>query len=98
MARQSLPVAMTTESTPFMMPLLWVAARYGSTAAQRLAEMGLVDEVEVALVPALLSQGVPLLPPAARLTTLAFKEHRLYPKSGIVMVRYAVRESTNAVS
>ncbi len=70
----------------------------GGELFRSLLDLGLVDEVEVALVPALLSQGVPLLPPAARLTTLAFKEHRLYPKSGIVMVRYAVRESTNAVS
>ena len=34
-ARQSLPVAITTASTPFMMPLLWVAARYGSSSAKR---------------------------------------------------------------
>jgi dihydrofolate reductase len=71
----------------------------GGELFRSLLDLGLVDEVEVALVPALLSRGVPLLPPAARLTTLAFKGHRLYPKSGIVMVRYAVeREGTNAVS
>ena len=34
-ARQSLPVAMTTASMPFMMPLLCVAARYGSSSAKR---------------------------------------------------------------
>ena len=34
-ARQSLPVAITTASMPFMMPLLWVAARYGSSSAKR---------------------------------------------------------------
>ena len=39
MARKSLPVAMATASTPFMMPLLWVAARYGSTRARSLARM-----------------------------------------------------------
>ena len=33
MARQSLPVATATASMPFMMPLLCVAARYGSAAA-----------------------------------------------------------------
>jgi dihydrofolate reductase len=71
----------------------------GGELFRSLLDLGLVDEVEVALVPALLSRGVPLLPPAARLTKLAFKEHRLYPKSGIVMVRYVVqREGTNAVS
>ena len=39
MARKSLPVAIATASTPFMMPLLWVAARYGSTSARSLARM-----------------------------------------------------------
>ena len=34
-ARQSWPVATSTASTPFMMPLLWVAARYGSSSANR---------------------------------------------------------------
>jgi hypothetical protein len=34
-ARKSLPVASTTASTPFMIPLLWVAARYGSSSAKR---------------------------------------------------------------
>ena len=32
-ARLSLPVASTTALMPFMMPLLWVAARYGSASA-----------------------------------------------------------------
>jgi hypothetical protein len=32
-----LPVAIATESMPFITPLLWVAARYGSAAAKRLA-------------------------------------------------------------
>ena len=34
-ARQSWPVATSTASTPFMMPLLCVAARYGSSSAKR---------------------------------------------------------------
>ena len=36
-ARQSFPVAIATASMPFMMPLLCVAARYGSTIAMSLA-------------------------------------------------------------
>ena len=36
-ARQSLPVASKTASTPFIMPLLWVTARRGSNWATRLA-------------------------------------------------------------
>lgn len=63
----------------------------GGELFRSLLELGLVDEVEVAVVPALLSHGVALLPPAARRATLELREHRLYPKSGIVMLRYAVR-------
>src|SRR5206468_2390083 len=37
LARQSLPVASASASMPFMMPLLWVAARYGSAAANSYA-------------------------------------------------------------
>ena len=33
-ARQSFPVAITTGSIPFIIPLLWVAALYGSTTAK----------------------------------------------------------------
>ena len=35
--RQSFPVASATASMPFMMPLLWVAARYGSVFAKSFA-------------------------------------------------------------
>ena len=34
MARQSFPVAMATGSIPFIIPLLWVVARYGSASAK----------------------------------------------------------------
>ena len=68
----------------------------GGELFRSLLDLGLVDEVEVAVVPVLLSQGVPLLPPTARLTTLALKAHRLYPKSGIVMLRYDVQRRTDA--
>src|SRR5207247_10811246 len=36
-ARQSFPVATTTASTPFIIPLLWVAQRNGSASAKAYA-------------------------------------------------------------
>jgi hypothetical protein len=42
---------------------------------------GLVDGVDVAVMPAPLGGGVPLLPPPAPRTTLALKNQRVYEKS-----------------
>ena len=52
-------------------------------------EAGLVDTVEVAIVPVLLGGGVPLLPHSSQQTQLELKSHRVY-KSGIVSLEYAV--------
>jgi dihydrofolate reductase len=61
----------------------------GGALFRSLAEAGLVDEVEVALIPVLLGTGVKLLPPPAARLPLRLLSHRLYPKTGIVMLRYA---------
>ena len=50
---------------------------------------GLVDTVELAVIPVLLGEGVPLLPPGAS-TTLVLTDHRVLPGSGIVALAYAV--------
>jgi dihydrofolate reductase len=52
---------------------------------------GLVDEVEVAVVPFLLGGGIPLLPPTGVRARLELLHERRYPKSGIVLLRYGVR-------
>lgn len=58
-------------------------------------DAGLVDAVEVAVVPVLLGGGVPLLKPPAGRARLALRGHRVYPKSGIVRLEYeVVREGT----
>ncbi len=62
----------------------------GSQLFGTLASADLVDGVEVALVPVMLGEGIPLMPALGRRLTLALKSQRLYPKSGIVMVDYAV--------
>jgi dihydrofolate reductase len=51
---------------------------------------GLVDTVEVAVVPVLLGGGVPLLPPPAERVELELTGHRVY-KTGIVSLTYAVK-------
>lgn len=55
-----------------------------------LAGEGLVDTVEVAIVPVLLGGGVAAMPPAAARVGLRYQGQRLYPKSGMVVLEYAV--------
>jgi dihydrofolate reductase len=63
---------------------------YGGGALFRsLLDAGLVDTVEVALVPVLLGSGVPLLPPGAA-TKLVLSDQKTLPASGIVALAYSV--------
>src|SRR5690606_17835322 len=52
---------------------------------------GLVDTVEVAIMPVLLGGGVPLLPDPANQVKLALNGQRIY-KTGIVSLEYAVKK------
>ena len=61
----------------------------GGTLFRSLLDAGLVDTVEVAVVPVLLGAGVPLLPPGAA-TKLVLAEHKTLPASGIVALAYSV--------
>ena len=61
----------------------------GAELFRRLLNQGLVDTVEVGIMPVLLGQGLPLLPPPARQAQLRLTAHRVYP-SGIVSLQYAV--------
>ena len=55
-----------------------------------LLAMDLVDTIEVPLVPVLLGEGTPLLPASGR-AKLELIKHKVYPKTGIVGLEYAVR-------
>src|SRR5262245_48032578 len=63
---------------------------YGGGALFRtLLDAGLVDTVEVAVIPVLLGSGVPLLPPGAA-TKLVLADQKTLPASWIVALAYAV--------
>jgi dihydrofolate reductase len=61
----------------------------GGGLFRSMLDAGLVDTVEVAVVPILLSQGVPLLPAGARSSPLQLTEHKVL-STGIVLLSYAV--------
>lgn len=61
----------------------------GGELFRQLLAAGLVDTVELAVVPVLLGEGVPLLPPGAS-TTLVLSDTRILPGSGIVFLAYQV--------
>src|SRR5262249_47608773 len=63
----------------------------GGLLFRSLLEAGLVDTVEVAVMPVLLGGGIPLLPPPAKQAKLKLTGHKLYKKTGIVLVQYAVK-------
>jgi dihydrofolate reductase len=66
----------------------------GGELFRSLLELGEVDSVEVAVMPVLLGGGVPLLPTAAARRTLSLTGSRVYPKSGMVLLEYAVQPAT----
>ena len=69
----------------------------GGELFRSLLGAGLVDAVEVAVVPVLLGGGIPLFPAPARQTRLHLTGHKVYPKSGIVGLEYTVKEVADAV-
>ncbi len=65
----------------------------GGVLFRNMLELGLVDGVEVAVVPIVLGGGIPFLPGPAPATRLRLESHVVYPKSGIVKLGYAVAPS-----
>ncbi len=67
----------------------------GGSLFRSLAEEGLVDTVEVAIVPVLLGAGVPLIAEPATRISLELKEHKLYQKTGTVSLVYELKKTTS---
>ena len=61
----------------------------GGSLFRSLLDAGLVDTVEVAVMPVLLGGGIPLLPPPAERAKLKLTGQKVY-KAGIVLLEYAV--------
>ena len=59
----------------------------GGELFRTMAELGLVDLIEVGLVPALLGRGIPFLPGLSSRTALRLTDLKPYP-SGIVLLTY----------
>lgn len=62
----------------------------GGSLFRSFLQLGLVDAIEVAIIPVLLGGGgVPLLPSPATLTKLTLVKQRVYEKTGTVSLEYA---------
>ena len=62
----------------------------GGVLFRSLLDAGLVDTVEVALIPVLLGSGIPLLPPGAP-AKLVLVDQKTLPASGIIALSYRIR-------
>jgi dihydrofolate reductase len=63
----------------------------GGNLFRQLLDAGVVDTVEVAVLPVMLGAGIPLVPPGKRVA-LQLTRHQLYPKTGTMLLEYDVRE------
>ena len=63
----------------------------GGELFKSLLDLGLVDEVELGIIPVLLGGGLPMLPSPAKSAQLKLTSHRIYEKTGTVLLKYAVK-------
>lgn len=63
---------------------------WGANLFHSLLQDGLVDAIDIGLIPVLLGGGIPLLPGPAARKSLELTGHKIY-KSGIVGLQYAVK-------
>jgi dihydrofolate reductase len=88
-------VTVVNDAGPFVAELktkpgkdIWLFG--GGALFHSLLGAGLVDGIDVAVIPVLLGGGIPLLPAPAPRTTLVLRSQRVYEKSGIVGLEYDV--------
>jgi dihydrofolate reductase len=62
----------------------------GGSLFRSLLDSGLVDIIEVAVIPVLLGGGTPLLPARAERSSLRLINSRTYKKTGTVSLEYAI--------
>jgi dihydrofolate reductase len=62
----------------------------GGALFSSMLDAGLVDAVEVGIIPVLLGGGIPFLKPPAKRAMLELKQHKLYPKTGTMRLEYDV--------
>jgi dihydrofolate reductase len=65
----------------------------GGQLFRELANAGLVDGIDVAIIPVLLGGGIPLLPPPASRMPLRLRAHKLYATTGTLFLEYDVTRS-----
>jgi dihydrofolate reductase len=69
----------------------------GGELFRSLLVAGLVDRIEMAVIPVLLGGGIPFLPAPADRTTLKLRKQRVYKKTGTIGVEYdIVQRSTRS--
>lgn len=62
----------------------------GGLLFRSLLEAGVVDTVEVAVIPVLLGEGIPLYPSPGMRAKLRLTRHKLYPRTGTLGLEYAI--------
>ena len=62
----------------------------GGELFRSLLAAGLVDRIEMSLIPVLLGGGIPLLPPPAGRAKLMLRNQRVYAKTGTVSLEYDI--------
>lgn len=63
----------------------------GGELFRSLFELKLVDAVEVAVIPVLLGDGLPLLPKSTQRARLKLTKHRMLKKTGTLLLNYDVK-------
>ena len=62
----------------------------GGVLFRELAAAGLVDSIDLAVIPVVLGGGIPLLPSPAPRVTLQLRSHRVYARTGTLSLQYEV--------
>jgi dihydrofolate reductase len=62
----------------------------GGGLCRSLLDLGLVDTMEVGIIPVVLGEGIPFVAPGRLRRTLSLRRHRVFPATGTVSLQYDV--------